>query len=105
MSENILTKETMKRYKDYDGVKQKLKTYSKKTGLKYRNMGCQESNNYCRLTRRMKKKTKKSKKDDTENVENIENEEGKEKKNNDYFFLAKSSMFGRSQVELITVGD
>ena len=37
----------MKRYKDYDGVKQKLKTYSKKTGLKYRNMGCQESNNYC----------------------------------------------------------
>ena len=26
-------KETMKRYKDYDGVKQKLKTYSKKTGL------------------------------------------------------------------------
>ena len=49
-------KETMKRYKDYDGVKQKLKTYSKKTGLKYRNMGCQESNNYCRLTRRMKKK-------------------------------------------------
>lgn len=49
-------KETMKRYKDYDGVKQKLKTYSKKIGLKYRNMGCQESNNYCRLTRRMKKK-------------------------------------------------
>ena len=54
------------------------------------------------------KKTKKSKKDDTENVENVENtenEEGKEKKNNNYFFLAKSSMFGRSQVELITVGD
>lgn len=49
-------KNTMKRYKDYDGVKQKLKTYSKKTGLKYRNMGCQESNNYCKLTRRMKKK-------------------------------------------------
>ena len=45
-------KDTMKRYKDYDGVKQKLKTYSKKTGLKYRNMGCQESNNYCKLTRR-----------------------------------------------------
>ena len=41
----------------------------------------------------------------TENVENVENEEGKEKKNNNYFFLAKSSMFGRSQVELITVGD
>ena len=52
-----------------------------------------------------KKKTKKSKKENTENTENVENEEGKEKKNNDYFFLAKSSMFGRSQVELITVGD
>ena len=53
-----------------------------------------------------KKQPKQSKKDDTENkVENSENEESKEKKNNDYFFLAKSSMFGRSQVELITVGD
>lgn len=31
-------KDTMKRYKDYDGVMQKLKTYSKQTGLKYRNM-------------------------------------------------------------------
>ena len=49
-------KDSMKRYKDYEGVREKLKGYSKKTGLKYRNMGCQESNNYCRLTRRMKKK-------------------------------------------------
>ena len=49
-------KDTMKRYQDYDGVKQKLKTYSKKTGLKYRNMGCQESNNYAKIARRFKKK-------------------------------------------------
>ena len=49
-------KDTMKRYKDYDGVKLKLKEFSKQTGLKYRNMGCQESNNYSKLTRRMKKK-------------------------------------------------
>lgn len=47
-------KDSMKRYNDDENVKKKLKTYSKKTGLKYRNMGCQESNNYCRLTRRMK---------------------------------------------------
>ena len=40
----------MKRYKDYEGVREKLKGYSKKTGLKYRTMGCQESNNYFRLT-------------------------------------------------------
>ena len=58
----------MKRYKDYDGVKQKLKTYSKKTGLKYRNMGCQESNNYCRLTRRMKKKRMSWSKNGSENI-------------------------------------
>ena len=71
MFENILTKETMKRYKDYDGVKQKLKTYSKKTGLKYRNMGCQESNNYCRLTRRMKKKRMSWSKNGSENIAKV----------------------------------
>lgn len=64
-------KESMKRYKDYDGVKQKLKTYSKKTGLKYRNMGCQESNNYCRLTRRMKKKRMSWSKNGSENIAKV----------------------------------
>lgn len=64
-------KDTMKRYKDYDGVKQKLKTYSKKTGLKYRNMGCQESNNYCRLTRRMKKKRMSWSKRGSENIAKV----------------------------------
>lgn len=64
-------KETMKRYKDYDGVKQKLKTYSKKTGLKYRNMGCQESNNYCRLTKRMKKKRMSWSKNGSENIAKV----------------------------------
>ena len=64
-------KDTMKRYKDYDGVKQKLKTYSKKTGLKYRNMGCQESNNYCKLTRRMKKKRMSWSKNGSENIAKV----------------------------------
>ena len=64
-------KDTMKRYKDYEGVKQKLKTYSKKTGLKYRNMGCQESNNYCRLTRRMKKKRMSWSKNGSENIAKV----------------------------------
>lgn len=64
-------KDTMKRYKDYDGVKQKLKTYSKKTGLKYRNMGCQESNNYCRLTKRMKKKRMSWSKKGSENIAKV----------------------------------
>lgn len=64
-------KDTMKRYKDYEGVKLKLKTYSKKTGLKYRNMGCQESNNYCRLTRRMKKKRMSWSKNGSENIAKV----------------------------------
>ena len=64
-------KDTMKRYKDYDGVKQKLKTYSKKTGLKYRNMGCQESNNYSKLTRRMKKKRMSWSKRGSENIAKV----------------------------------
>lgn len=64
-------KESMKRYKDYEGVKQKLRTYSKKTGLKYRNMGCQESNNYCKLTRRMKKKRMSWSKNGSENVAKV----------------------------------
>ena len=64
-------KNNMKRYKDYDGVKQKLTTYSKVTGLKYRNMGCQESNNYCRLTRRMKKKRMSWSKNGSENIAKV----------------------------------
>ena len=64
-------KNDMKRYKDYDGVKQKLRTYSKATGLKYRNMGCQESNNYCRLTRRMKKKRMSWSKNGSENIAKV----------------------------------
>ena len=64
-------KDSMRRYKDYEGVKKKLKTYSKKTGLKYRNMGCQESNNYCRLTRRMKKKRMSWSKNGSENIAKV----------------------------------
>ena len=81
------------------GITEDVHTYAK-----WKSLGYQVKKGEKALFQTMlwKKKTKKSKK---ENTENIENEEGKEKKNNDYFFLAKSSMFGRSQVELITVGD
>ena len=67
----VKRKDSMKRYKDYEGVKEKLKGYSKKTGLKYRNMGCQESNNYCRLTRRMKKKRMSWSKNGSENIAKV----------------------------------
>lgn len=81
------------------GITEDVHTYAK-----WKSLGYQVKKGEKALFQTMlwKKKTKKSKK---ENTENVENEEGKEKKNNDYFFLAKSSMFGRSQVELITVGD
>ena len=80
------------------GITEDVHTYAK-----WKSLGYQVKKGEKALFQTMlwKKKTKKSKK---ENTENVENEEGKEKKNNDYFFLAKSSMFGRSQVELITVG-
>lgn len=64
-------KNEMKRYKEYDGVKEKIKRFSKKTGLKYRNMGCQESNNYCKLTRRMKKKRMSWSKKGSENIAKV----------------------------------
>lgn len=64
-------KDAMKRYKDYEGVKEKLKGYSQKTGLKYRNMGCQESNNYSKLTRRMKKKRMSWSKRGSENIAKV----------------------------------
>lgn len=84
------------------GITEDVHTYAK-----WKSLGYQVKKGEKALFQTMlwKKKTKKSKKENTENTENVENEEGKEKKNNDYFFLAKSSMFGRSQVELITVGD
>lgn len=67
----VKRKNDMKRYKDYEGVREKLKGYSTKTGLKYRNMGCQESNNYCRLTRRMKKKRMSWSKNGSENIAKV----------------------------------
>ena len=49
-------KENLKRYNSSKEVKRKLKGYSEKTGLVYRNMGCQESNNYAKITRRFKRR-------------------------------------------------
>ena len=49
-------KESMRRYNDSEEMKKRLEKYSENTGLKYRNMGCQESNNYSNITRRFKKR-------------------------------------------------
>ena len=49
-------KDCMRRYNSSKQMKEKLKNYSEKTGLVYRNMGCQESNNYAQITRRFKRK-------------------------------------------------
>lgn len=64
-------KDSMKRYNEDEEVKKRLKTYSKKTGLKYRNMGCQESNNYCKLTRRMKHRRMSWSKKGSENLAKV----------------------------------
>ena len=49
------------------------------------------------------KMSKGKKQDNIENTDNENNEnDNKDKKKQPHFFLAKSSMFGRSQVELIT---
>lgn len=49
-------KDSMKRYNVSKEMKKRLKEYSKQTGLEYRNMGCQESNNYAKITRRFKRR-------------------------------------------------
>lgn len=49
------------------------------------------------------KMSKGKKQDNIKNADNENNEnDNKDKKKQPHFFLAKSSMFGRSQVELIT---
>lgn len=64
-------KDCMKRYNDNEEIKRKLKTYSKRTGLSYRNMGCQESNNYSKLTRRMKNRRMSWSKNGSENAAKV----------------------------------
>ena len=49
-------KHQLSRYKNYPGIKKKLEKMKKETGLSYRNMGVQESNNYCKITRRFKRR-------------------------------------------------
>lgn len=64
-------KNQMKRYNEDEKVKLRLKEISKQTGLKYRNMGCQESNNYSILTRRMKHKRMSWSKKGSENIAKV----------------------------------
>ena len=61
----------MKRYNEDEKIKLRLSELSKKTGLKYRNMGCQESNNYSILTRRMKHKRMSWSKKGSENIAKV----------------------------------
>lgn len=67
----IKRKTQMKRYNEDEKIKLRLSELSKKTGLKYRNMGCQESNNYSILTRRMKRKRMSWSKDGSENIAKV----------------------------------
>lgn len=64
-------KNQMKRYNEDEKMKLKLSEISKKTGLKYRNMGCQESNNYSILTRRMKHRRMSWSKKGSENIAKV----------------------------------
>ena len=52
----INNKDGLKRYYHDEKIKKRLLVLSKKTGLKYRHMGIQESENYCVITRRMKRR-------------------------------------------------
>lgn len=64
-------KDSMKRYNGDKSVKNKLKEFSNLTGLKYRNMGCQESNNYSLITRRMKRRRMSWSKNGSENLAKV----------------------------------
>lgn len=64
-------KTQMRRYNEDEKIKLKLGEISKKTGLKYRNMGCQESNNYSILTRRMKHRRMSWSKKGSENIAKV----------------------------------
>ena len=67
----IKRKDNLKRYNADEETKKKLAGYSKQTGLKYRNMGCQESNNYSKLTRRMKRRRMSWSKKGSENIAKV----------------------------------
>ena len=49
-------KNQLARYNEKEEIKKKLKVYNEQTGVLYRNTGCQESNNYCELTKRFNRR-------------------------------------------------
>jgi hypothetical protein len=63
--------DSIARYNDDPEVKKKLARFSKRTGLKYKNMGCQESNNYSVLTRRFKHRRMSWSKNGSENLAKV----------------------------------
>lgn len=81
------------------GITEDVHTYAKWKSLGYQ---VKKGEKALFQTRLWKKKNSKAKKENEK--ADTENNENKEEKNNSYFFLAKSSMFGRSQVELISQG-
>ena len=78
------------------GITEDVHTYTKWKSLGYQVKKGEKALFQTRLWKKKNSKAKKeNEKTDTENENN-------EIKDNSYFFLAKSSMFGRSQVELIS---
>ena len=81
------------------GITEDVHTYAK-----WKSLGYQVKKGEKALFQTMLWKISKGKKQD--NIKNADNEnnenDNKDKKKQPHFFLAKSSMFGRSQVELIT---
>ena len=81
------------------GIEEEVHTFAK-----WKSLGYQVKRGEKALFQTMLWKMSKGKKQD--NIENTDNEnnenDNKDKKKQPHFFLAKSSMFGRSQVELIT---
>ena len=77
------------------GIVEEVHTFQKWKSLGYQVKKGEKALFQTQLWRMSKKKEKEN--NDTENADN--NKENK--KNNNYFFLAKASLFGKSQVELI----
>ena len=76
------------------GIQEEVHTFQKWKSLGYQVKRGEKALFQTNLWKMSKRKQK-------ENNENETDNNDKEKKNNNYFFMAKSSLFGRSQVEPI----
>lgn len=78
------------------GIEEEVHTFAM-----WKSLGYQVKKGEKALFQTMLWKMKKGKKQDNNNEEQQDNNKEKEVKNYNNFFMAKSSLFGRSQVELI----